>query len=121
MSFWPALGNDLKIVGKSVLAIAPLAGEVISIVNPPLGMLIIGIGGRISSAIADAEQTITEAKQGQLKSQAVIADFQTALQIAQQITGKNISYDPVALQAAIDAQVAALNAFAALKGSIKTQ
>lgn len=119
-SFWKSLEHDLAVVGKDALAVAPIVGSAVGIVNPVLGTLITGLAGRITASITSVEQTVTEAKAGQLKSQTVIDDFNNALGLAQEITGKTITFDQAALQNAINAQVAALNAFASLKSSIKT-
>lgn len=121
MSFWKTLEHDLVIVGKDALALAPVAGGIIGLVNPAAGALIIGLAGRITASVTSVEQTITDAKAGALKSQTVIADFQNALGLAQEITGKTFTYDAAALQAAIDGQVAAFNAMATLKASVKSQ
>lgn len=119
MSFWKSLEHDLVVVGKDALAIAPIAGGAIGLVNPAAGALITGIAGRLNASILTVEQTVDEAKNGQLKSDTVVSDFQSGIALAQEITGKTITYDQAALKAAIDQQVAAFNALAALKSSIK--
>jgi hypothetical protein len=121
MSFWTALGHDLKIVGEDALKIAPIAGTAVGLVNPAAGALITGLAGHLTSAIASVESTVTEAKSGPVKSAAVIADFQSALSLAGDITGKTFSYDAAALQTTIDAIVAAFNSIGAFKTSLKAQ
>lgn len=120
MSFWKSLEHDLAVVGKDALAIAPIAGAALSIVNPAAGALLTGIAGRLTAAITTVEQTVTDAKSGQLKSDTVIADFMNALDLAGSITGKKYTVDQAVLKTAIDAQTAAFNAFAAVKESIKS-
>lgn len=59
---------------------------------------------------------------GATKQAKVAADFEAGLNEAAAVfnmTGKTITYDTVALKAGIDAQVAAYNAFATVKASIK--
>ncbi len=119
MSFWKALEHDLAIVGRDALALAPVAGVIIGMVNPAAGALFTGITGRLTSSILAAEQTIKEEKSGALRAQTVVSDFENALSLASEISGRQYTYDKVALQAAIDGQVAALNGFAALKSSLK--
>ena len=119
MSFWKALEHDLTVVGKDALALAPVAGAVVGVVNPAAGMLITGVGGRLTASIASVEQTITDAKAGALKAATVKADLDNALALAQDVTGETFTYDGTALQTFIDAQVAAFNAEAAFKGTLK--
>ena len=60
--------------------------------------------------------------QGQLKSDMVTNDFASGLELTQQILaleGKQLTYDAAQLQIAINSQVAAYNAMAALKASFK--
>jgi len=119
MSFWKTVGHDLAIVGRDILAAAPVVGAVVGTVNPAAGLLITGLAGRINSAIVSVEQTITDEKAGVLKAQTVIADFKNGLSIAEEITGKTFNFDEAALQSAIDAQVAAHNAMGTFKQTIK--
>jgi hypothetical protein len=121
MSFWKTLEHDLVIVGKEALALAPLAGAAVSIVNPVAGALITGIAGRITASITSVEQTITDAKAGVLKAATVKADFDNALALAEEISGDKFTYDPAAFQSVLDAQVSALNAMAAFKQTVKKQ
>lgn len=121
MSFWKALGHDLKIVGEDALKIAPVAGAMVGVVNPALGTLITGVAGHLLSTITSVEQTITDEKAGALKSAAVIADFKNALALASEISGKTFTYDSAALQTTIDSIVAALNSIGAFKSSLKAQ
>lgn len=112
----------LKTVGMDALKIEPLVAAGVSFFNPALGNLMNGISGKIQSAVTNAELMITQAKSGGIKSDAVIADFESGLSIAQEILaaeGKAITYDPAALQAAINNQVSAFNAAATLKASFK--
>lgn len=112
----------LKTIGKDALQIAPIAGAAVSLVNPVIGNLIMGISGKLQTAIVSAEATVTQANSGGIKADAVVADFESGLSIAQEVLaaeGKAITYDPAALQTAINNYVAAYNATAALKSSFK--
>lgn len=112
----------LKTIGTDALKIEPIAAAAVSLVNPALANLMNGISGKIQSAVTNAELTITQAKSGGVKADAVVADFESGLSIAQEVLaaeGKAITYDPSALQTAINNQVAAFNAAAALKASFK--
>jgi len=112
----------LKTIGTDALKIEPIAAAAVSLVNPALANLMNGISGKIQGAVTNAELTITQAKSGGIKADAVVADFESGLSIAQEVLaaeGKAITYDPVALQTAINNQVAAFNAAATLKASFK--
>ena len=121
MGFLKTLEHDLVVVGKDALAVAPIAGEVIGFVNPPLGAAIVGISGRISAMVIQAETVHQEANAGAVKSADVIAGFDNILAAVNEITGKSYTYDKAAFQTAIDAEVAALNAKGVFKQTIKTQ
>lgn len=108
--------------------ILPVAGKIvgglIGLRSPILGGLITGVSGELQAAIVNAEATVTTAKSGQMKSDLVIADFQSGLALTQEILsyeGKVLVYDGAALQDAINAQVAAYNAVAKLKASFSIQ
>ena len=121
MSFLHALEHDLVVVGKDLLAAAPVIGTVIGFVNPPLGAAIVGTSGRITALVIQAEQAFPDAKQGALKSQQVQAGFENIMGAVQEITGKQWTWDKSALQSAIDAEVTALNAKGAFKQTVKQQ
>jgi hypothetical protein len=77
---------------------------------------------RVAGSVANAEATVQQAGQGALKSSIVVSDFNAGIDIAQTVLaarGEKMVYDAAALQAAIDAQTAAFNAFATLKASFK--
>lgn len=121
MSFLKTLGHDLQIVGKDVLAVAPIGISVLGVVNPAAGVLASGIYGKIMSSMTAVEQTITDASQGALKAATVKADWDNALSIVSEIEGKNYTYDPAKFQAFLDAQTSALNLMSEFKATIKAQ
>jgi len=112
----------LKTIGEDALKIEPVAAAAVSFINPTLANLMNGISGKIQTAVTNAELTVTQAKSGGVKSATVVSDFESGLDIAQEVLsaeGKAITYDPVQLQTAINNYVAAFNATAALKASFK--
>jgi hypothetical protein len=77
---------------------------------------------RLQTAITIAEANNPVAGNGQIKEQAVINDFTTALgltETALALQGKMVTYDEIALKNAISSQVAAYNAMATVKASFK--
>ena len=121
MSFLQALEHDVIIVGKDLLAIAPIAGTVIGFINPPLGAVILNVSGRVTSLVLQAEQAHKDAGKGALKSQEVFAGFDNILAAVEEVTGKKYTYDKAALQSEIDATVALFNAKAAFKATMRPQ
>jgi crotonobetainyl-CoA:carnitine CoA-transferase CaiB-like acyl-CoA transferase len=111
----------LKKVGSVLLGIEHVAEPIVESLFPASTPLF-GVFDRLSQAITTVEASITTPGSGPQKSAAVVADFNAGLQLTQSILaleGKALYYDPAALQTAIDAQVAAFNAFAAVKTSFK--
>lgn len=119
MSFLTTLGNDLKIAGKAVIAAAPFIGGVVSLYDPPLGMAITGIAGKIESAIVTAETNIPGDGAGAQKQANVIDDWTSALALASTITGEKYIWDEAKLKEAIAASVAAKNAMSAFVSTVK--
>lgn len=77
---------------------------------------------RTSVAVVSAEHTVTDAKAGGLKQEAMIQDFINGMQTAQSalaIVGKAIQYDVEQYKAVVDAFAAAYNAAATFKQSWK--
>lgn len=115
----------LKKVGSVILGIEHIAAPIAEIALPAFAGQIAEVDSlftRLQSSISTVEANSPVGTNGQLKSDAVTADFNSALSLAQSVlgfTGKQITYDAAALQAAINAQVAAYNAMATLKGSFK--
>ena len=113
----------LKKVGSVLLGVEHLAAPIAEIAFPQFAGAIAEVDsltGRLQNAITTVEANSPVGTDGSLKSAAVIADFNAAIGLAQSVAGfagKQISYDAGALQAAINAQVNAYNAAAALKAS----
>jgi len=110
----------LKKVGSAVLGIEHVAEPVIETLFPSSKPLF-DVFDRLQTAITTVESA-NPLQNGQLKSQTVVSDFEAGLSVTQAILsadGKKLVYDDAALQSAINAQVAAYNAFAALKASFK--
>ena len=112
-------------VGQVALGIERAAAPMIETFLPastPIIAAVDGIVGRIQGSITTVEANNPMDGQGQIKSAAVVTDFQDGIAIAQEVLameGKSLTYDSAALTTAITAQVAAYNAFATLKASIK--
>lgn len=105
-----SIGKDLGIVGG-------VAAPIVSIFNPALGAII----GKISTAVVNAEAQMPADGQGPAKQQAVVDSFDQSLAMAQTIlrqNGKLLTYNADLLNAAIAAQTASYNAYAALAKSV---
>lgn len=119
MSFF----GNAKTILKGVLGFAtsPAASAIVSLINPALGQ----IWNRIASSIVSIEAAHAEAgksKTGTEKLSFVMTDFSEGLAIAREVLkaeGKDLVYDGLALENAINMQVAALNAATKLKESFK--
>jgi len=119
MSFFSVLQK----IGNIVVGIERVGAPIISAIIPgsaPVFAILDPMFSRLQSTIQAVELNAPNAS-GLSKSQAVIADFQAGLQAFQNAApaGSSVTYDGTALQAAINASVAALNAMATLKASIK--
>ncbi len=120
MSFLSIL-KKIGSVSSTVIGIEHTVSPLISTFVPGFAK-IDDILQKIPSAVVAVEQAVPADGQGQAKSDAVVADFQSGLSFVQDILameGKTLAYDPAALQDAISSQVSAFNAMAALKGSFK--
>lgn len=109
----------IKKIGTVGLGIEHLASPILAATVPGFAA-IDAIVQRVQAAILTIEATSPMDGQGKIKSDATVADFNAALDIAQQVAaarGKRLEYDAAALQAAINAQVEAYNNFAKLKAS----
>ena len=113
----------LKKVGSVALGIEHVAAPILEAAVPGLAPVVATVDGlvqRIQNTITTVEANGPVSGGGQLKSAAVVSDFQSAIDLASTIAGlegKTMTYDQQALQDAITAQVAAYNAFAKLKAS----
>ena len=115
----------LQKVGGILLGVEHVAAPIAEVVFPQFAGAVAEVDSltaRLQSAITTVEANAPVGTAGQLKSDAVTNDFNAAIGLVQSImgfSGKAVSYDAAALQTAINAQVAAYNAMAALKTSIK--
>ena len=113
----------LKTIGKTALGIEEIAAPILKTLIPAAAP-ILDIFSRLQVAITTAETNNPLDGQGVMKATAVVADFESGLGVTQEILsleGKHLTWDDSALQAAISAQVAAYNAFAALKASFNIE
>lgn len=114
----------LKKIGTVALGIEHVAAPILSATIPGAAgifTIVDGFVSRIQSTIQTVEVNNPITAQGQAKAGAVIADFESGLELANAalaLDKKVFVYDKVALQTAIDSQVAAFNAFAVLKASV---
>lgn len=114
----------LKTIGSAILGVEHIAAPIAEIALPQFAPIIAkvdGIFGRLQNAITTIE-TQRPTDHGQVKADAVKADFEAGLAVALDalnLAGKKVAYDDAALQRAIDSQVAAYNAMAAVKASFK--
>lgn len=119
----------LKKVGSVALGIEHLAAPIVSALVPgSAGVFAVvdSITARVQNSITTQEFLSPTTGSGPQRAAAVVQDFENLLNLSDDVIapilaarGEVLSYDHAALQTAIDAQVAAYNAFAALKASIK--
>ena len=122
MSFKSVLSKILGVGEKVVEIASPIAELAFPPLAGPIGVFD-GLVGKLQTAIATAEANGPLTGGGQIKNTAVVNDFEAALGVVNQVladTGHTVTYDPAALQTTIEAFVAAYNAAAALKASLKT-
>lgn len=116
MGFLSVLKSIGHAIDGGVKVAAPL-GATFGGLIPGVGPLVVLISG----AVMKAEQVFTAPKAGVTKLAAATTDVLAGLELAKEIAatqGKVLKYDAGLLQAAINAQVAALNAAAAFKASL---
>lgn len=107
------------------MGIERVAAPILAVAIPgsaPLIARLDAIVQKLQSSILTVEAETPIDSAGKLKSEIVIADFRAGLALTQSVLAlKNqiLEYDPVALQEAINAQVAAYNAVAKLRVSFK--
>lgn len=112
-------------IGKVLITAEHVAAPIAEGVLPAYAPLIASIDslfGKTQAAIITAEQNNPVDANGRIKLDAVTNDFNAALAELQSIlavTGKQLTYDGNALNDAVNKQVAAYNAFAAVKASFK--
>jgi hypothetical protein len=115
----------LKTIGSTLLGIEHVAVPIADALLPAADPIIAEVDtlfGRLQNAITTVEANSPVGTAGTLKSDIVTQDFNASLGVAQSVlamAGKQLSYDTAALQTAINAQVTAYNAMAALKASFK--
>ena len=112
----------LTSIGKTVLGIEQVAAPIAETIFPAAAPIISALDKifqNLQGAVVTAEVN-NPTGNGQVKSDAVIADFQAGLALTQSVLAlehKELQYDAAALQTAISAQVGAFNAMAAVKAS----
>jgi len=115
----------LKTIGQVATGIEQIAVPIATAVMPQYAPKIAqadSLFQGLQTAIATVEASNPVDGQGAIKSAAVVSDFQASLSVAQEalaLDGKMLTYDSTALQTAINAQVTAYNAMAAVKASFK--
>lgn len=115
----------VKRIGSVALGIERVVIPVLATADPMLAPVLSQIDGwvtRTFTAVASAENTVTAAKAGGLKSAAVQQDFVNGLETAQAalaVAGKTIQYDPALYQKVINDFAAAYNDAAAFKAGWK--
>lgn len=115
----------LKKVGSVAIGIEHVAAPMLEAAVPGLAPVVATMDGvfqHLQNSIVSAEANNPVDAQGALKSAAVVADFQALVDTAQsmaQLKGEQLTYDPAALQKAINDNVTAFNSDAALKASFK--
>lgn len=117
--------GTLKTIGHIALGIAnnPLTETAVTFYNPALGALLKHFNSSISN-IEAAHVAAGKEKSGPEKLAFVMQDFEEGMSVTQEIlkmNGKKLSYDTGMEQEAINAQVAALNAFKRFHDSIKIE
>jgi hypothetical protein len=119
----------LKKIGSVTLGVEHIAAPLASVLYPPDAPFIAeyqpkldAIFARVPAAIIAVEQNNPTDGQGKVKEASVINDFVVGLDATQSIlaiTNKQLTFDEVALKAAIAAQVEAFNQFAKVRASFK--
>lgn len=119
-SFWGAL----KKIGSVLVGIEHMAAPIAAGILPQFSALILNLDSLVQktqAAILTAEANHPTDGQGQLKQDAVIADFEAGLEVAQQMAAlrkKTIVYDQQALKDSIAGFVAGYNNLAKVKTSM---
>ena len=114
----------IKTIASTVLGVEKLVSPVVGVLVPgaqPVVNILDSIVTRVQNAIVTVEAN-NPVGNGTVKFDAVVADFQAAVDLAQSMAaaaGKTLTYDKAALTDAINDQVAAYNAFAKLKASFQ--
>lgn len=115
----------LKRIGEVALGIERVTAPIAEIALPQFAPIIARVDAtfqRLQNAVATVEANNPLDGQGNLKAQAVTTDFEAGLAFTQYVLaleGKQLVYDPSALQLAINTQVAAYNAMAQVKASFR--
>lgn len=123
----PSFANILSKIAKAggvVLGIEKTAAPFLSLI-PGVGPVVTAfdtIGSRVINAIAQVEAA-NPVGSGQLKSDAVVADFESGLEIAQAIAaakGEQVVYDEATLRSGIQDLVSGFNKVASVKQGLHT-
>lgn len=120
-----SFASIVKKVGSTLLGIEHGAAPIAEAILPQYAGAISQLDGwavKIQNTITTLEQNPVLDGQGQVKSDAVIADFESGLDLTNAAlahTGQTMSYDKVELQNAINSLVAGYNSLAKVKASMK--
>ena len=120
MSFVSILKKIVGVAATVEHTVAPIAEALVPIAAPEISM-IDNMVQHIQAAVQKAELT-SPVGNGQLKAQAVTADFESGLELFQAVLAarkEKLVYDTAELQAGLASQVAAYNSFAKVKDSFK--
>jgi hypothetical protein len=121
----PSFISILKKIEQIAIGIEHVAAPIAETLLPQFAPLIARVDGmftNLQTAVATVEMNSPVDGQGALKAQAVTADFEAGLAFTQSVLAPSnlkLSYDEMALQEAIAAQVTAFNAMAKVKASFK--
>ncbi len=112
----------LKKIGSVAVGVEHVAASTGLLALVPGGAAIDAIFQIIPTSAAQVEALNPVDKQGAVKEQVVIRDFELGLTATREIleaNGKTLTYDQAALKEAIAGQVAAYNAMAKVKASFR--
>lgn len=116
-----SFGNILQQVFTVVAGVVHVAAPIAQTFLPGIPFVAIDtMFQKLQGTIATVEANNPVTGQGVVKAQAVVADFEAGLAFTQTVLaleGKKLTYDLVALQGAIDSQVAAYNFMSKVKDS----
>ena len=114
----------LKKVGSALVGVEHVVEPIAALAFPQFAAILGGLDKLFTSvpaAVVTVEANNPADGQGGLKSQAVIADFEAGLQVAQDLAAlrkKKVVYDEAALQASINGFTDGWNNLAKVKASL---
>jgi hypothetical protein len=115
----------LKKIGSIAFGIEKVAVPIASALDPAFAPALSALDAfvtKIHNSVVTVEASAPSTASSSDKQNAVINDFESGLAFAQQILaleGKSLTYDPAALNTAINSIVAGYNSLAAVKQSFK--